>query len=256
MGRLAIIGGSGFAALPGLEVTASAVAETPWGVTAAPLVQGTLAGQSVLFLARHGAGHTVPPHLVNYRANIAALAAAGATRIVALGAVGGIGPAFGPGVLAVPDQLIDYTHGRASSFHDGGDSGVVHIDFTWPYDADLRRSLLAAAVAAGVSTHDGGVYAVTQGPRLETAAEVRRLARDGCDLIGMTAMPEAALAREQGIAYATLAFVVNWAAGITTREITMAEIERNIADCGAGIDRLLRQLVVVREAGAVPPPSA
>lgn len=241
MGPLGIIGGSGFQSLPGLLIHSAAPVQTPWGTTAAPVQQGTLAGLPVLFLARHGAGHRLPPHLINYRANIAALAAAGATRIVALAAVGGIGAAFGPGVIAVPDQLIDYTHGRAATFHEG-DDGVRHVDFTWPYDCDLRRALLAAAARAGVPVQDGGTYGVTQGPRLETAAEIRRLARDGCDLVGMTAMPEAVLARERGLPYATLAFVVNRAAGLAAEEITMAGIERQIADCAVGIGRLLASL--------------
>jgi len=242
MGRLAIIGGSGFESLPGLQVEAAAPAETSYGTTSAPLTQGVLAGIPVLFLARHGSGHSVPPHRINYRANVQALADAGAAGIVALGAVGGITAGFGPAVIAVPEQLIDYTHGRAATFHEGGEAGVVHVDFSRPYSAGLRRALLAAAETAQVPVRDGGTYGVTQGPRLETAAEVQRLRRDGCDIVGMTAMPEAVLARERGIDYATLAFTVNWAAGVTDAEITMDEIRRNIDQCAAGIGRLLGAL--------------
>jgi 5'-methylthioadenosine phosphorylase/5'-methylthioinosine phosphorylase len=250
MGPLAIIGGSGFETLPGLVVDAAGNAETRWGRTSAPLTRGMLSGLPVLFLARHGSGHSVPPHLVNYRANVQALADAGARQIVALGAVGGITEGFGPGVVAVPDQLIDYSHGRVSTFHEGGADGVVHVDFSWPYTHALRAELIAAGQRAGVEVRDGGTYAVTQGPRLETAAEIRRLARDGCDIVGMTAMPEAALARERGLDYATLAFTVNWAAGISEQEITMDEIRHNIDQCAAGIGRLLGALATTRRGSA------
>lgn len=239
MGLVAIIGGSGFAGLPGLVEDQRQVVATPFGPTSAPLLRGRLAGRPLLFLARHGEGHALPPHRVNYRANVAALADAGADRIVALGAVGGIAPFCAPGTLVIPDQLIDYTHGRAATFHDGGDSGVVHVDFSRPYDEPLRRALIEAGGAAGVPMHDGGTYGVTQGPRLETAAEIARLRRDGCDLVGMTALPEAALARERGVAYATLAFVVNWAAGVGIGEIAMDEIDRNIGHCAPAIGRVL-----------------
>lgn len=243
MGRLAIIGGSGFAQLPGLSVESAAPVATRWGETAAPLVTGTYAGCPVLFLARHGSDHALPPHRVNYRANIAALVDAGATGIVGLGAVGGIAADCGPGVLAVPDQLIDYTHGRAGTFHEGGIDGVVHVDMTWPFDPALRAALLAAAGRAGVAVRNGGTCAVTQGPRLETAAEVRRLGRDGCDLVGMTALPEAALARERGVPYATLAFVVNRAAGIDPAPITLAAIAEQIEYCRAAVQRVLAALL-------------
>jgi 5'-methylthioadenosine phosphorylase/5'-methylthioinosine phosphorylase len=242
MGPLAIIGGSGFETLPELEVETAGSADTRYGATSAPLTRGRMGGLELLFLARHGRGHSVPPHLINYRANIQALADAGVVRIIGLGAVGGIGPDFGPGVIAVPDDLIDYTHGRAATFHEGGDDGVVHVDFSWPYNGELRRALLAAADTAGIPVRDGGTYGVTQGPRLDTAAEIRRMARDGCDLVGMTAMPEAVLAREQGLGYATLAFTVNWAAGIAEQEITMDEIRRNIDQCAGQIGRLLDAL--------------
>jgi 5'-methylthioadenosine phosphorylase/5'-methylthioinosine phosphorylase len=242
MDPVAIIGGSGFEQLPGLEIAAAAVARTAWGDTAAPLVRGHLRGLPVLFLARHGTGHSLPPHRVNYRANVAALAEAGAASVITLGAVGGIGPDCGPGTLCVPDQLIDYTYGRPTTFYEGGAAGVVHIDFTEPYDRRLRARLLAAAAVAGVPLKDGGTLAVTQGPRLETAAEICRLRRDDCALVGMTAMPEAALARERGLAYATLAFCVNWAAGLADGPITMAAIHRNIAGCRDAIGRLLEAL--------------
>lgn len=242
MGRLAVIGGSGFSALAGVEQAAQSGADTPYGAASAAVAQGSLAGRDILFLPRHGPGHRLPPHRINYRANLWALREAGASRVVALGAVGGITPPFAPCVLAVPDQLIDYTHGRCQTYYDGDGAEVVHIDFTEPYCAALRDDLLRAGERAGVPLVANGVYAATQGPRLETAAEVRRLERDGCDLIGMTGMPEAALARELDLCYATLAFVVNWAAGKAEGEIQMSEIEGNLRQCTAGVEQVLAAL--------------
>ena len=211
---LAIIGGSGLTQLANLEISRRQIARTPYGEPSGALTFGRIGGQEVVFLARHGYGHTIPPHLVNYRANIYALTAvAAATRIVSVASVGGIRPDLGPGVLVVPHQIIDYTWGRAMTFHDSRDQPVVHIDFTHPYEDELRQQLLAAAAAAGIAIVDGSVYAATQGPRLETAAEIDRLARDGVDLVGMTGMPEAALAREADCPYAALTVVANWAAG-------------------------------------------
>lgn len=210
---LAIIGGTGLVHLPGLAEDRSQLMATPWGEPSAPLLHGVLAGQRVVFLPRHGAAQPIPPHKVNYRANVWALREAGAAGIVAVNAVGGIHPAMVPGALAIPQQLIDYSWGRGHSFSDGGDLPLQHIDFTDPYSQLLRRRLLDAAARIGLPLHDGGVYGVTQGPRLETAAEIDRLERDGCDLVGMTGMPEAALAREIGLEYACCAVVVNRAAG-------------------------------------------
>jgi len=239
MGYLAIIGGSGFATMPELEILDARSVDTRYGSPSAQLIRGRLAEDDVVFLPRHGSGHAIPPHRINYRANIQALADAGVDRIVALAAVGGIADDCGPLVLCVPDQLIDYTLGRDSTFHDGIDGDVVHVDFSYPYSASMRRQLLDSARENGLAVRDGGTYAVTQGPRLETVAEIRRLQRDGCDLVGMTAMPEAALARERGIAYATLAFVVNWAAGKCDGEIGMDEINANLARCAEDVRRVL-----------------
>ncbi|MEY6431606.1 S-methyl-5'-thioinosine phosphorylase [Thioalkalicoccus limnaeus] len=238
MGRLAIIGGSGFSAIAGLEV-ASSSAETPYGAASAPVARGTMASREVLFLPRHGSPHRIPPHRINYRANIWALREAGAEQIVALAAVGGVTEPFAPGVLAVPHQIIDYTYDRTQTFYDGGEGEVVHVDFTRPYTDSLRDRLIEAGLRTGMPVVGHGVYGATQGPRLETAAEVRRLERDGCDLVGMTGMPEAALARELGLEYAALAFVVNWAAGKGAGEIQMSEIESNLKACAARVERLL-----------------
>lgn len=239
MGRLAIIGGSGFAALAGVEPAAQSVAETPYGAASAAVAHGRLAGRDILFLPRHGLGHRLPPHQINYRANLWALREAGASRVVALAAVGGITPLFAPRVLAVPDQLVDYTYARGHTYYDGDGAEVVHIDFSEPYCAALRADLLRAGEQARVPLMARGVYAATQGPRLETAAEVRRLERDGCDLVGMTGMPEAALARELDLCYATLAFVVNWAAGKAEGEIQMTEIEANLRQCTGWVEQVL-----------------
>ena len=210
---LAIIGGSGLTQLSNLEVSRREVVRTPCGEPSGALIFGSIAGCEAVFLARHGYGHTIPPHQVNYRANIWALHAQGVKNVVAVAAVGGIRSDLAPGALVVPDQIVDYTHGRACTFFTGGDTGVRHIDFTLPYCQALRAACLAAGWQAGESLIDGGVYAATQGPRLETAAEIDRLERDGADMVGMTGMPEAALAKEIGLCYATIAVVANRAAG-------------------------------------------
>src|SRR5258706_645966 len=223
---LAIIGGSGLAALSNLEVSRRQVMPTPYGPPSGALAFGKIRGHDVIFLARHGDGHAVPAHEVNYRANIWALHAQGVTHVVSIASVGGIRNDLRPGVLAVPDQLIDYHRGRAASFFTGGERGVHHIDFTLPYSQLLRTACLAAARQAGENLIDGGVYAATQGPRLETAAEIDRLERDGADLVGMTGMPEAALAGEISLEYAAIAVAENYAAGRgdSQRAVPLAKI--------------------------------
>jgi 5'-deoxy-5'-methylthioadenosine phosphorylase len=210
---LAIIGGSGLTQLANLELRRRQVVRTPYGDPSGALMFGTLRGREVIFLARHGYGHTIPPHEVNYRANIWALYSHQVRDVVSVASVGGIRPDLAPGTLAVPDQIIDYTHGRKGTFFTSLDRGVTHIDFTFPYCAGLRERLLKAAAAAGEQIVAGGTYAAMQGPRLETAAEIDRLERDGAHMVGMTGMPEAALAREIGLCYAAIAAVVNFAAG-------------------------------------------
>ncbi|AOX99294.1 S-methyl-5'-thioinosine phosphorylase [Jeongeupia sp. USM3] len=222
---LAIIGGAGAASLTGLSVQQRLIVRTPYGEPSGPLIIGELAGRSVLFLARHGYGHTILPHRINYRANIWALAEQGATRVVALASVGGIKPSLRPGVLVLPDQLIDYTWGRQQTFFDGGDQAITHVDFTEPYDGAIRSELLRAAAQTRVPLVDGGVYACVQGPRLETAAEIRKIRRDGADMVGMTAMPEAVLAREMNLAYTTLAISVNWAAGVAKSRMEVSQLD-------------------------------
>ena len=210
---IAIIGGSGLTNLSTLTVKRREVVRTPYGEPSGALTFGGLAGHDIVFLARHGYGHTIPPHEINYRANLWALKETGVKHIIAIASVGGIRDCFGPGTLVAPDQIIDYTYGRRHTFFEGPDAPVTHIDFTWPYSKALRAKLLDAARRANETVYDGGVYGVSQGPRLETVAEIARMEKDGCDLVGMTGMPEAALARELGLEYACLSVVVNHAAG-------------------------------------------
>ncbi len=223
----AIIGGSGLAKLSALESARRRVMRTPYGEPSGALTFGTLAGREVVFLARHGYGHTIAPHEINYRANIWTLKELNVEGIFALASVGGIREDLGPGTLVVPDQILDNTHSRKATYFEGSGTPVTHVDFTQPYSSTLRARLLRAAAAIGESVTDGAVYACTQGPRLETAAEIDRLQRDGADLVGMTGMPEAVLAREVELDYASLAVVVNHAAGRgNSRErIEMSELE-------------------------------
>jgi 5'-methylthioinosine phosphorylase len=239
---LAIIGGTGVYKLATLDDVDTRHVQTPYGAPSGPVRVGTVLGKRVAFLARHGEGHSLPPHKINYRANLAALKSLGATRVLALNTVGGITARFGPRALACPDQLIDYTWGRISSLcEEGGE--VLHVDFGDPYTPMLRHKILAAARVTGVKVVDGGCYGATQGPRLETKAEIARLRRDGCDLVGMTGMPEAGLARELGLDYACLAIVANWAAGCGTgEEITMAEVLANVDAASAGMAELVGEL--------------
>ena len=222
----AIIGGTGLTQLDGLSISAALNIDTPYGAPSAAVLRGQYAGKEVLFLARHGQPHRIAPHQVNYRANLWALREAGGEAILAVNAVGGIHAAMGTGHFCVPHQIIDYSYGRAHSYFEGELEHVTHIDFSHPYDAGLRRKLAVALAAERCEFSTHGVYGCTQGPRLETAAEIARMERDGCDIVGMTGMPEAALARELELPYACLALVVNPAAGKSRALISMAEIER------------------------------
>ena len=239
---LAVIGGTGVYRLAALEDVEARHFDTPYGAPSGPLRIGRLGEARVAFLARHGEGHALPPHKVNYRANLHALQQAGARRVLALNTVGGITDAYGPRVLACPDQLVDYTWGRESTFWDG-EGEALHVDFGHPYSPMFRHKVLAAARVTGARVVDGGCYGATQGPRLETGAEIARMRLDGCDLVGMTGMPEAGLARELGLEYACLAIVANWAAGCgDAQEITLAEVLDNVAAASAGLPELVAEL--------------
>ncbi len=243
MSKLAIIGGTGLTSLNGLQIKSSEAVETPFGAPSAPLTVGELSGRGLVFLPRHGGNHTIPPHKINYRANLWALKQSGVERIIAVNAVGGIRADMTPGRLIVPDQIIDYTHSRINTFFEEGLEHVTHIDFTEPYCEPLRQQLIAAGKECGLEVIGEGTYAATQGPRLESAAEIDRLERDGCDLVGMTGMPEAALARELELCYACISVVANMGAGRSDEELTMEMIERTLVGGMADVKRLLEQAI-------------
>jgi len=247
---LGVIGGTGLYAFPELRNVERHDVVTPFGTPSARVVVGEYHGSRLAFLARHGEDHTIAPHRVNYRANIWALHHLGAQRILGVNAVGGIRADMGPRTLVVPDQIIDYTHGRLSSFCDIEGAKVEHIDFSEPYSAGLRAELIAAAGRGGIAVVSDGCYAATQGPRLETVAEIVRIRRDGGALVGMTGMPEAALARELGLQYACLALVANWAAGCEPHEgtepaapISLPEIFANLEASTALVPKIIAQLL-------------
>jgi len=234
MAEFAIIGGSGFGQIKELGITQQKAVKTPFGDPSAPLIHGEFGGKEIIFLPRHGEGHTIPPHQINYRANIWALKDAGINKIVGMGAVGGIRQDMAPGCVAIPHQIIDYTWGREHTFFEQQQGKVVHVDFTDPYCEELRANLIAAGQSAGIDLIPNGTYGATQGPRLESAMEINRMERDGSDLVGMTGMPEAALARELELSYASCAVVANWAAGRGDGPITWAEIEASLDE---GMDK-------------------
>jgi 5'-methylthioinosine phosphorylase len=243
-GHLAIIGGTGLTQLKDLEISRREVMHTPYGEPSGPLTFGLYHGHEVVFLPRHGARHTIPPHQVNYRANMWALKNAGIDTVIAVAAVGGITQRMGPGVIAIPDQIIDYTWSRFHTFFEGEDlRSVTHVDMTYPYSDAIRQTLIAASRELGLDAVEQGTYAATQGPRLETAAEIDRLERDGCDVVGMTGMPETALARELELKYACCAVVANWGAGRSEDLITMEEISRNLESGMARVKQLLAAVI-------------
>jgi 5'-methylthioinosine phosphorylase len=240
MKRLGIIGGTTLSRLGG-KTRGKSVA-TPYGKPSASYAIAEFHGVELVFLSRHGVEHSIPPHLINYRANLWGLHKLKVEAVVAFATVGGIAPSMTPGALVVPDQIIDYTHGRQNTFYDRDFSIDRHIDFTAPYDENLRRQLLTSAVQAGLQVIPQGTYGVTQGPRLESAAEIRRLAQDGCAMVGMTGMPEAVLARELGLPYACCAVSVNWAAGLSPSLISIDEIRAIAHDANAKFWRWLEAL--------------
>jgi len=239
---IAVIGGSGLERMPDVEVVDSREMSTPFGPPSAALTRLSASGEHFWFLSRHGDRHDIAPHRVNYRANLWALDQLGVCRVIAVNAVGVV-PGEPPlGTLAVPDQLIDYSWGREASFFDGESGPLEHMDFTEPYDATLRQALIGRAAALGIPCRAGGIYGVTQGPRLETRAEVDRLARDGVEYIGMTGMPEAVLARELSLEYACLAVLVNRAAGRGQAAIH-ADLEENLNRGAEAASRVALALV-------------
>jgi 5'-methylthioinosine phosphorylase len=243
MKSLGLIGGTGLDRW-GEAVRYHAV-DTEHGAPSAEVAEFGAGRVRLYFLPRHGVRHQFPPHAINYRANVDALRQLEVDGIIAVNAVGGIGAGMGPGRLAVPDQLIDYTWGRAHSYSMDEGGALQHVEFGEPFSTRLRRGLLLAADRAGVDVHDGGCVGVCQGPRLETAAEVSRLAIDGCDLVGMTTMPEAALAREAKLDYACLCVSANWAAGLGDGPVSLQEIDAVLDASMATVRRLLREFFEV-----------
>jgi 5'-methylthioadenosine phosphorylase/5'-methylthioinosine phosphorylase len=245
MTQLAIIGGTGLTQLNELTIIKRDKLTTPYGAPSADFITGELNQKEVIFLARHGNPHTIAPHKINYCANIWGLKQLGVEQIIAIAAVGGITEKMVPAHITIPDQIIDYSYGRKHTFFEDENTPVTHIDFTYPYSQKLRSALISAAAKVNIDITPIGTYGCTQGPRLETAAEIKRMERDGCDVVGMTGMPEAALAKELGMDYAAISVIANWAAGKTDGEITMAEIEQHLHVGMANVTQVLKIIIAL-----------
>lgn len=239
---LGVIGGTGLDRIPGLSIQRQEHISTPFGTPSAPLAFGERGGELFVFLPRHGSEHHIPPHKINFRANIWALKECGVKRVIGVAAVGGITGEMSPGAIVIPDQIIDYTYGREHTFYDGEFRPVDHIEFGNPYCEDLRGELIDAATLAGVEVVASGCYGATQGPRLETVAEIKRIRQDGADLVGMTGMPEAALAKEAGLCYACCAVVANWAAGIDLEPISLEAIQQQLDTSMESVCKILMRM--------------
>ncbi len=238
---LALVGGTGLTELE--DDAGTLVIDTPYGAPSAPVRVVETEPLRLLFLPRHGNPHRFPPHCVNYRANMWALREAGANHVLAVSAVGGISSGYAPGTLAAPDQLIDYSWGREHTYCDSENVPLVHVDFSHPYEGPLRRALLRSADRASIEIIDGGCIGVFQGPRLESAAEVERARRDGCDMAGMTSLPEAGLARELGLDYAGIAVMSNWGAGVSDELISEDDIAETLREPMTRVRALVRALI-------------
>lgn len=242
MSRIGVIGGSGMGAINHLEVTHREMISTPYGSPSCPVVFGQIEGAEIVFIPRHGMGHTISPHDINYRANIHAMKQLGVNNLIAINAVGGITETMTPVKLVFPHQIIDYTYSRKHTYYDKHATSISHVDFTYPYDERLREILISSAQVLSIQHEANGTYGATQGPRLETAAEIERMQRDGCDIVGMTGMPEAALSRELDIAYASCSVVVNMAAGKGENGVvSMGEIESNLKGGMHTVHQMLTQ---------------
>ncbi len=240
MPLIGVIGGSGLYDIPGLEITDSAKLTSPYGEPSDVYRIGRLFGKEAAFLPRHGSMHHIQPHKINYRANIWGFRELGVEKIISVGACGGIGAGMKPGLITFPDQIIDITSGRAATFYD--EEEVVHVDFTEPFCRDLRKYLVIAAQQSGVEVSDSGVYICVNGPRLETSAEIKTFSLWGADMVGMTAMPEASLARELEICFANVSVITNCAAGISAARLTAAEVVAMMQSAAERIGLLLKTL--------------
>jgi len=243
MADLAILGGTGLTSLHNLRIMRREVVHTPYGEPSGALTFGELSGNEVVFLARHGYGHTIPPHMVNYRANLWALKHAGIKYIISICAVGGIRNDIDLQSLVIPDQVIDYTWSRHHTFFEKDLTHVTHIDFTHPYCEEMRSALVRGAASAGIDIIQGATYGATQGPRLESAAEIDRMERDGCDMVGMSGMPEIALARELGLCYAACAVCANKAAGRGNGDIEISAIRASLEESMARVRQVLEHTI-------------
>ena len=247
--KLAIIGGSLLGELQDLTGVTEERIKTPFGQSSDTFVSGTIDDVEVVYFNRHGYSHHLAPHQINYRANMFVLKTLEVTDVIAVTAVGGITEKMSPMTWVVPDQIIDYSYGRMQTYNDGNDNEVKHIDFSYPFEQSLRQKLQKAVEMEAIDCITQATYGVTQGPRLETVAEIKRMHNDGCDIVGMTAMPEAALARELDMNYATLSLVVNWAAGkggaeaLESEIISMDEINQRIAEGNKLSEKLVHNIV-------------
>ena len=246
--KLAIIGGSLLKGISNLSTIAEERINTPFGSPSGHFVTGMIGDVEVVYTNRHGSEHHIAPHQINYKANIFVLKTLEVTDIIAVTAVGGITETMSPMKWVVPGQIIDYTHGRAQTYSDVNDTKVNHVDFSYPFDETLRNRLISVLEKQTRQHETQGTYGVMQGPRLETIAEIKRLQQDGCDIVGMTAMPEASLARELEMNYATLSLVVNWAAGKGGGElISMDEIKQFIAKGNEVCEKIINEVISVEK---------
>ena len=242
---IGIIGGTGLRKIDGLTIVREEIVDTPYGKPSDKIIIGKLGNHEVAFLARHGEGHTIPPHLINYRANIFSLRALGVRAILAVAAVGSILEELRPGCIVLPHQIVDYTYGREHTFFDGINNPVSHIDFTNPYSSELRNLLCENTSLEGINFIKEGIYAAVQGPRLETAAEIDRYEKDGATIVGMTGMPETALAKELGLSYAAICPVANFAAGRGSSKdgITHEEINKKSELMALNVSQYLKVVI-------------
>jgi 5'-methylthioadenosine phosphorylase len=242
--KIGIISGSGLYEIPGLEIKKRRTVKTPFGRPSDKYIIGLLNDVEVAFLPRHGGHHNIPPHMINYRANIWGFKELEVHRIISVSAVGGITKGLKPGDIVVLDQIIDMTRTRKSTFYDGK-TGVVHIDLTDPFCPDMRELLLRAGKRSRIALKDRGTYTAVDGPRLETAAEIRAFGKLGGDVVGMTGMPEASLARESEICYSGLTVVANFAAGLSKKKLTTAEVMQAMKASTEKIKRLLKETIKI-----------